>query len=89
MDPRADATDTLPAVEAEQEIANATTGGSVLRGGIWNTASKTLPQFFTLVVSIAGARLLGASGLGRQSFIAFVATSAIYVLGLGIPPALM
>jgi O-antigen/teichoic acid export membrane protein len=89
VDPRTAATDTVPALEAEREIATATTGGSVLRGGLWNSASKILPQFFTLVVSIAGARLLGASGLGRQSYIAFVATSAIYVLGLGIPLALM
>jgi O-antigen/teichoic acid export membrane protein len=89
VDPGTAATDTVPALEAEREIATATTGGSVLRGGLWNSASKILPQFFTLVVSIAGARLLGASGLGRQSYIAFVATSAIYVLGLGIPVALM
>jgi O-antigen/teichoic acid export membrane protein len=82
-------TDTTPALEAENEIASATTGASVLRGGLWSAASKVAPQFFTLAVSIVGAHVLGPRLLGRQSFIAFVATSAIYVLGFGVPLAVM
>jgi O-antigen/teichoic acid export membrane protein len=82
-------TDTEPALEADNEIADATTGASVLRGGLWSATSKVAPQFFTLAVSIVGAHVLGPRLLGRQSFIAFVATSAIYVLGFGIPLSLM
>jgi O-antigen/teichoic acid export membrane protein len=69
--------------------AAATSGASVVRGGVWTAASTVLPQFFTLAVSIAAARKLGPSGLGRQSFIAFVAASAISVFGFGLPVALM
>jgi O-antigen/teichoic acid export membrane protein len=89
VSPETAATDTRPELEAEQEVAAATTGATVVRGGLWSLGAKVLPQFSTLAVSIAGARFLGASGLGRQSFIAFVATSAIYVLGFGLPLALM
>lgn len=89
LDPESAATDTAPELEAEHEVADATTGESVLRGGAWSVLAKILPQLATLAVSIAAARFLGASGLGRQSFIAFVATSSIYVLGLGVPVALM
>jgi O-antigen/teichoic acid export membrane protein len=69
--------------------AAATSGASVVRGGIWTAASTVLPQFFTLAVSVMAARKLGPSGLGRQSFIAFVAASAISVFGFGLPVALM
>ena len=71
------------------DAAAATTGASVLRSGIWSVASKSLPQLFGLAVSITGARILGASGFGRQSYIAFVAASVIYLLGLGIPLSVM
>jgi O-antigen/teichoic acid export membrane protein len=37
------------------------------------------------VVSVAAARFLGPSNFGRQSFIAFVEISTIYVLSAGIP----
>ena len=45
-------------------------------------------QMHLLAITLAVGDL-GASGLGRQSFIAFVAQSATYVLGFGIPLALM
>jgi O-antigen/teichoic acid export membrane protein len=66
-----------------------TSGASVVRGGFWTAASMVLPQFFTLAVSVTAARELGPDGLGRQSFIAFVAASAISVFGFGLPVALM
>jgi O-antigen/teichoic acid export membrane protein len=78
-----------PAPDAGAAEAAATTGASVVRGGLWSAASTLVPQLFTLVVSIAGARFLGPSGLGRQSFIAFVITSTQYLLALGLPVALM
>jgi O-antigen/teichoic acid export membrane protein len=71
------------------EAAAATSGVSVVRGGAWSAASNVIPQFFTLAVSVAAARALGPGGLGRQSFIAFVAASAISVFGFGLPVALM
>jgi O-antigen/teichoic acid export membrane protein len=74
---------------ASLTAATATSGPSVVRGGMWTAASTVLPQFFTLAVSITAARELGPSGLGRQSFIAFVAAAAISVFGLGLPVALM
>ncbi|HEX6702180.1 MAG TPA: MATE family efflux transporter [Gaiellaceae bacterium] len=79
-----------PAVDAgPSQAAARTTGASVVRGGLWSAASNLAPQLFTLAISIAGARFLGPSGLGRQSFIAFVALSAQNLFGLGVPIALM
>jgi O-antigen/teichoic acid export membrane protein len=69
--------------------AEATSGASVLRGGMWSAASFVIPQFFTLAVSVAGARFLGPSGLGRQSFIAFVIASSINLFGYGLQIAVM
>ena len=76
-----------PPEEARFEAA--TSGASVVRGGIWSVATNFVPQFFTLAISVAGARWLGPAGLGRQSFIAFVATSSISLFGFGLPIALM
>jgi O-antigen/teichoic acid export membrane protein len=69
--------------------AATTTGASVALGGIWSAAGEVAPQLSGLAVSIAGARFLGPDGLGRQSFIAFVVTSAQNVFALGVPIALM
>src|ERR671929_1051951 len=75
--------------EVKSEAAEATSGASVVRGGMWSAASFVVPQFFTLAVSVAGARFLGPSGLGRQSFIAFVCTSSINLFGYGLQISLM
>jgi O-antigen/teichoic acid export membrane protein len=63
-----------------------TSGGSVLRGGLWYMASRIVPQFYTFVTSIVAARVLGPHDMGRQSFIAFTAltlttllTSSLYL----------
>ncbi len=80
---------TEPALDAGVSRAAATTGASVVRGGMWSAASYLVPQLFTLAVSVAGARFLGPSGLGRQSFIAFVVASTQNLLGLGLPIAVM
>jgi O-antigen/teichoic acid export membrane protein len=69
--------------------AEATTGRSVLAGGLWNLASYGIPQAYTLVVSIAAARFLGASGTGTQSFISFIALSTTTVLSTSMYIALM
>src|SRR5690349_19446685 len=82
-------TDDAPVAAATGTAAAATSGASVVRGGVWTAASTVLPQFLTLAVSVTAARKLGPSGLGRQSFIAFVAASAISVFGFGLPVALM
>jgi O-antigen/teichoic acid export membrane protein len=69
--------------------AAATTGTSVTRGGIWNAAANLTPQLCALAISIAGARFLGPSGLGRQSFIAFVVATSLNLFTVGVPVALM
>lgn len=69
--------------------ASATTGASVLRGGLWSTTSVVLPQLYTMGLSVAAARALGPDGMGRQSFIGFVEISAGMLLTGGLPFALM
>lgn len=71
------------------DAAAATTGASVLGGGLWQMASRLLPQFTTLVLSIAVARFLGPDGFGRQSFIAFIAISATTFFSGGLKVAVM
>jgi O-antigen/teichoic acid export membrane protein len=60
-----------------------------MRGGAWNIASRLLPQLYVLVVSVVAARFLGPAGMGRQSFIAFVALSVITLFSGGLSVALM
>lgn len=68
--------------------AEATTGSSVMRGGLWKMLSNALPQVYALVISIAAARYLGPDGMGRQSFIAFVELSVIQLLTGGFAVSL-
>jgi O-antigen/teichoic acid export membrane protein len=69
--------------------AAAATGSSLIAGGLWSTASRVVPQVYTLLLSIAAARFLGPDGMGRQSFIAFIELSAIMLVTGGLPIALM
>jgi O-antigen/teichoic acid export membrane protein len=68
--------------------AERTTGGSVARGGAWTLGSSLAPQGFVLVISIVAARYLGPDGMGRQSYIAFVALSVTLLVTGGVPVAL-
>lgn len=79
------------AAAADSHVAGdgATTGARVLGGGIWKMLSNGLPQLYTLVLSISAARYLGPSGMGRQSFIAFVAASTVTLLSASFSVALM
>ena len=61
-----------PSAAAAAAAATATTGTSVLHGSLWNTASRLIPQVYSLGISVAAARFLGPNGMGRQSFIAFI-----------------
>lgn len=72
-----------------EDAATATTGESVVRGGLWNTFALGLPQFFTLIMSITAARVLTPAGMGTQSYISFVSLSAPLVLTTGISLALV
>lgn len=69
--------------------AQATTGGSVLRGGGWNALALVLPQLFVLIASAAAARALGADLLGRQSFISFIEITVVGLATVGLPLSLM
>ena len=60
----------------------------MLRGGAWNAASFLVPQLYLLVASVVAARFLGPDGMGRQSFIAFIAFSLTAVLTGAMPVAL-
>jgi O-antigen/teichoic acid export membrane protein len=71
------------------DAAAATTGEALLVGGLWSTASRVVPQLYVLILSVAAARFLGPEGMGRQSFIAFVALSSIMLVTGGLPIALM
>jgi O-antigen/teichoic acid export membrane protein len=71
------------------DAAEATTGATVLRGGAWNAASMIIPQLYVMVISVVAARFLGPAGLGRQSYIAFVAQTVAYLFTAGLPVALM
>ena len=61
--------------------ARETTGRSVFRGGVWWTASRTIPQLYVLALSLVAARFLGPTGMGRQSFIAFTELSLVALVG--------
>jgi O-antigen/teichoic acid export membrane protein len=73
----------------ESEAARATTGRSVLHGGLWYVASYAIPQVYTLAISIVAARFLGPDGMGRQSYIAFVSLTLTTVLSSSMYVALM
>lgn len=74
---------------AQHSPAEATTGASVMRGSAWSFASRILPQLYVLIVSVVAARFLGPAGMGRQSFIAFVALSVTTLFSGGLSVALM
>jgi O-antigen/teichoic acid export membrane protein len=73
----------------ETDTAASTTGRSVLAGGLWHVASYGIPQAYTLIVSIAAARFLGPDGMGRQSFIAFIAITTTNLLTDSVYVSLM
>lgn len=66
-----------------------TTSASVLRGSVWSFAARGLPQAYTLLISIIAARYLGPEGMGRQSYISFVALSVAMVATGGFSLSLM
>ena len=78
----------MPGTE-ESEAARATTGRSVLSGGLWYVTSYTVPQAYTLIISIFAARFLGPDGMGRQSFIAFVSITLTALLSSAMYVAVM
>jgi O-antigen/teichoic acid export membrane protein len=84
-----DAPDAIPVPPAPPDAASATTGATVVTAGLWATASRLLPQFFSLAISVVAARFLGPNGMGRQSLIAFAAIFATTAATLGVPSALM
>lgn len=73
----------------EPNAAAGTTGASVTSSGLWNSFSQVLPQGFALAISIAAARFLGPTGMGRQSFIAFTMISLTQLVSEGLKESLM
>jgi len=74
---------------SDSEAARATTGRSVLSGGLWYVTSYAIPQGYTLVISIFAARFLGPDGMGRQSFIAYVSITLTALLSSAMYLAVM
>ena len=68
---------------------SAVTGSKVLRGSAWNLLNRALPQVFILALSVIIARFLGPDGMGRQSYIAFVALSVATLCTGGFGSALL
>jgi O-antigen/teichoic acid export membrane protein len=68
-------------------LAAAAGGDSVVAGGVWNSASRLIPQLYVLAISVAGARFLGAEAFGRQSYISFVELSLVLFLTGGLSVA--
>jgi O-antigen/teichoic acid export membrane protein len=66
----------------------AKTGARTLAGSAWSTAQAIAPYFFTMLVSIVAARVLGPSGMGRQSYISFIVLATITLCSAGFPAAL-
>jgi O-antigen/teichoic acid export membrane protein len=64
------------------------TGRTMLRGSVWAAIAHLLPQAYTVLISVAIARALGANGMGRQSFIAFVSISVVTLCSSGVSDAL-
>jgi O-antigen/teichoic acid export membrane protein len=79
----------IPPPIVKLHAATRTTGASVILGGLWNSLSQVLPQGFALIISIAAARFLGPSGMGRQSFIAFTMLSLTQLISEGLKESLM
>src|SRR5690349_13523216 len=65
-----------------------TSGATVVSGGLWSIVSRVVPQVTLLALSIIAARYLGPDGMGRQSFIAFIALTVVTVATAGLPGAL-
>ncbi len=78
-----------PAAGEPIDAAAATTGASVLAGGVWKGSSLVLPQLYALVQSLVAARFLGPAGMGVQSFIAFTEISAVSLVSVGLSISLM
>lgn len=78
-----------PAVPIASQAATDTTGHAVILSGLWNSFSQATPLLLTLVVSVAAARYLGPSGMGRQSFIAFAMISLTQLISEGLKESLM
>jgi len=64
------------------------TGARTLTGSVWVSLQSVSPYLFTLLVSIVAARVLGPSGMGRQSYISFIVLATITLCSAGFPAAL-
>jgi O-antigen/teichoic acid export membrane protein len=73
--------------QATEELGR-TTGAGVIRGGIWTATSRIVPQLNIIALSIAAARFLGPTDMGRQSYIAFVSASVVLVATASLPTAM-
>lgn len=93
VDPKGDVTRPVdPAAstpDAAEAVAPHVAPSTLLAGGVWNTAARVIPQLYTLAILVAAAHYLGAAGLGRQSYIAFIELTVVMLATGGLPTAVM
>ena len=78
----------IPPSSAAADLT-APVGHRTLVGGAWTIGAQVAPYLWTIAVSIVAGRILGPSGLGRQSFIAFVVIVVTTVCAGGLYQALV
>lgn len=69
--------------EPSQTLHERTTASNVLSGALWTVLANGLAPMLLLAQSIAAARFLGPSGMGRQSYIAWAELTVGFVLSAG------
>lgn len=74
---------------AGRAAAEATTGRSVLLGGLWNVLGRIVPQIYALITSVVAARVLGPEAMGRLTFLTFVGATLIVLFSGGLNNALV
>jgi O-antigen/teichoic acid export membrane protein len=63
------------------------TARGLATGGAWTVAGRTLPLFYTFVISVAAARILGPTAMGQLALIVFTASTAMALLTIGLAGA--
>ena len=69
--------------EQPSGLRERTTASNVLSGAVWTVLANGLAPMLLLAQSIAAARFLGPTGMGRQSYIAWAELTVGFVLSAG------
>jgi O-antigen/teichoic acid export membrane protein len=72
-----------------EKTAPAMTGRGIISGAAWTASSYLLPQAYTLIASVIGARILGPNAMGQQSFIAWAELALAFLVSQGLSVSLV